>query len=390
MDYNKRWRLLRELGSGGQGKVSQVIDLHKFGEEINSYTQFCSLIDKKIRQILGVMESPIKRFEAFIDLVQQVLELENYENHGALKVLHEPEKARDPERASFRIKNEIEAMAKLSHPNLLKIIDCDSEHKWFVSKYYNKGSLSKNRHNFTGNFVAALKAFRPLVDGVADLHEQGYVHRDIKPKNIFLDNDGSLILGDFGLLYYEDEEKTRISETYENVGSRDWMPGWAQGVRIEDIKPSFDVFSLGKLLWAMVSNKPILRLWYYDEQEWNLEKLFPNSPKIEFANKLFKKCIVEKEEDCLPNANDLLVEVDNILAIIENDGSLIGIDVKRKCKVCGVGIYHLEPCSDKGKINKFGLQPQGQTMFKIFTCTHCGHVQLFFERQGQSPDAWEI
>ena len=45
------------------------------------------------------------------------------------------------------------------------------------------------------------------------------------------------------------EDEDRITETFENVGSRDWMPGWAMGM-LADVKPNFDVFSLGKLLWS--------------------------------------------------------------------------------------------------------------------------------------------
>jgi hypothetical protein len=76
---------------------------------------------------------------------------------------------------------------------------------WFVSEFYPKGSVSKSKNQsiFAGDFAKALKAFRPC---------------------------------------------------------RDWMPAWAQGVRIEDIRPSFDVFTLGKLLWSLVSGQPKLRL----------------------------------------------------------------------------------------------------------------------------------
>ncbi len=105
-----------------------------------------------------------------------------------------------------------------------------------------------------------MKAFRPLVEGVAKLHERGFVHRDIKPQNIFIDANGNLVLGDFGIVFFDDPAHTRLSATFENVGSRDWMPGWAYSVRIEAVKPAFDVFSLGKVLWAMISTKPVLPL----------------------------------------------------------------------------------------------------------------------------------
>ena len=84
------------------------------------------------------------------------------------------------------------------------------------------------------------------------MHGKGLVHRDIKPENIFVDESEQLVLGDFGLVFFMDRDRTRLSDAYENVGSTDWMPGWATRMRIEEIKPSFDVFSLGKTIWSMV------------------------------------------------------------------------------------------------------------------------------------------
>ena len=144
--------------------------------------------------------------------------------HGALKVLHQPEDARNAATAQERIQREIEAMATIVHPNLLTILEADPDAEWFVSQFHPHGTLAENQHRFAGKFVEALRAFRPLVEGVAELHKQGIVHRDIKPQNVFLDAAGRLILGDFGLVFFTDERHTRISGTIENVGSRDWMP----------------------------------------------------------------------------------------------------------------------------------------------------------------------
>ena len=63
-----------------------------------------------------------------------------------------------------------------------------------------------------------------------------------------MDDNNNLILGDFGLVFYSDNDKPRVSKTFENVGSRDWMPGWAYGKRVEEVNPTFDV-----------SNKILLR-----------------------------------------------------------------------------------------------------------------------------------
>jgi serine/threonine protein kinase len=315
--------------------------------------------------------------------------MDDSRNWGALKVLHRPEDARDAERAEERIRREIQAMSEDIHPNLVKFLDFDPGLKWYVSKYYPKGSLAHNPSLFRGDIVRALKVFRPLVEAVARLHERGRVHRDIKPENIYVDDNGSLILGDFGLIFFKDEARTRLSGTLENVGSRDWMPGWAQGMRVEDVRPSFDVFSLGKLLWSMISGQPFLRLWYYQDPEFDLETLFPSSRYMGLVNRLLSECVVEREQSCLAHAGVLLVRVDQLTDLIERDGDPFGKGVERRCRVCGAGKYRLVADRQLDAVRDFGLRPAAGRLFRIFVCGHCGHTQLFAFGPEFASEAWE-
>ncbi len=376
MDYQKRWQTIKGLGEGGQGKVYQVLDDSKFKTD--------TVILPKISQLFSDSgerdpKSIKKYFPNIRSLLSTLNSMEDPNNHGALKVLHEPKEARDPKRAEARIKNEVQAMSELKHTNLLKILDHDQDGKWFVSEFHPKGSLDKNKNLFTGDFVSALKAFRPLVEGVSNIYEKGLVHRDIKPANVFLDSNNQLVLGDFGLIFFIGAEHTRLSGTWENVGSHAWMPPWAAYKRIEEVNPSFDVFTLGKLLWAMISDIPVLPYWYFDHDEYNLEKKFPHVPYIYMANLLFEKCIVEHESDCIPNATKLLAEIDKILSVIDAKADLIDQKIERVCKVCGVGKYilYIDTDSTQEKIREFGISSYAGDKFKIFTCNHCGHLQLF-------------
>jgi len=228
------------------------------------------------------------------------------------------------------------------------------------------------------------------VAGVAELHSKGIIHRDIKPNNVFLSEKDGLVLGDFGLVFFADDKQSRLSATLENVGSRDWMPGWAQGQRIEDIRPTFDVFSLGKLLWSMVSGRSFLRLWYFDRDEFNVERYFPNEPYIKFANTILAKCVVQDEQSCLPDASALLQEVDRTLRVIERQGDLVSNTVTRTCKVCAIGTYRLAVDRNVIAAGNFGIAARGAHSLKIFTCSHCGHVQLFSFNfnESHSPPAW--
>jgi serine/threonine protein kinase len=200
------------------------------------------------------------------------------------------------------------------------------------------------------------------------LHSKSAVHRDIKPENIFV-SDAHLVLGDFGIVYFEDEAKTRVSDSYENVGSRDWMPGWAMGMLVDEVRPSFDVFSLGKVLWAMVSGRTKLRLWYWDRDEFNLTQLFPNDARMLWVNRLLQGSVREDEHTVYPSAAELLDQIDTVLPIVRRGGQVMHRDVVRWCRVCGLGHYRLalDEKSSSAALHDFGFSPVGQT-WRIFTC----------------------
>lgn len=386
MEYENRWEIIEGIGEGGQGKVYRVLDKEKLDTDPSNAAHTAV---RALNERVHDSEYITTNTELFRQAVLGFIRQEDPANHGALKVLHKLE-ARDAELAEERIKNEIKAMQNITHSNLLKILDYDKDDwRWFVSEFHQNGTLHDYYDNFTGNFAESIKAFRPFVEGVSELHKNRYVHRDIKPLNVFISTDGNLILGDFGIIFFDKDDKTRISKTFDNVGSRDWMPVWAYSMRIEDVSPAFDVFSLGKLLWAMISNKPVFPVWYFDEPENNLEKMFPDDPGMKIANNLFAKCIVEREHQCLKDASELLGEIDRIISIIDKNADIIDSNVERPCRVCGIGKYMLAVDKDNSDTNQFGLSPTSKYSFKIFTCDHCGNVQLFSFKGRISPPAWE-
>lgn len=155
------------------------------------------------------------------------------------------------------------------------------------------------------------------------------------------------------------------------------MPSWAMPLRIEEIEPSLNVFSLGKLLWSMVSGSSELPLWHYAQKEFNLEEKFPRRHSIRLANYLFSNCIVELEKDCLPDAIALLKKVDEVLSLIDSNADVVDPKIRRQCKVCGEGDYEE---SDAGS---YFAKPVGKRVMKMWVCDHCGNVQWF------AVDLWQ-
>lgn len=237
MEYSERWEILRDepLGSGGQGPVYLVFDktsinIAKYPSDHVIRSRMDSIL-KKIKATVSPMQFG-DIVEDFTSEISNMIDKKYYEsvtkqdpsNYGALKILHKPEDARDPERAEERMIHEIDAMARLSHPNLMKLIDVDLDYKWYVMKYYSRGTLENLKDYYTGNFDCALRDFLKLLNGVSSIHKEGLVHRDIKPENVFIDDDGAMVLSDFGLVYELDESGERLSGSQENVGTHAWMP----------------------------------------------------------------------------------------------------------------------------------------------------------------------
>jgi len=382
MNYDDKWEIIEKIGEGGQGKVFRVFDKSIKKETDHNIVEFLSTIH------LSHVDKVQSNLDEFFNLVYKRLEIQDISNHKALKVLHKPLDARENSLSKDRIRNELKAMHDIQHSNLLKIIEYDAEDKWFVSEFYSNGTLNVKLSQSFGKALYSLKLIRLLVEAVSELHKNKFVHRDIKPENIFISSIDELILGDFGLVFFNDNKHTRISNTFSNVGSRDWMPGWAMSKRIEEVNPSFDVFSLGKVIWSMISGIPVLPLWYFKDSDNNLELLFPKKREMKIVNMLLDKCIVEREKNCIPNANDLLEEIDSTIDKIESKIDAIGVDENRVCKVCEKGSYILQSNSKKNDHN-FGLTIQDQSYYLIYVCNHCGNTQLFFCPGGVPPKAWK-
>jgi hypothetical protein len=172
------------------------------------------------------------------------------------------------------------------------------------------------------------------------------------------------------------------------------MPPWAEGRRVDDVVPNFDVFTTAKVLWALVSGQERLSFWYYDRDHYsgggtyNLEKLFPDRPEMKLANELFSKCIVEHEKECLPSCVELLAEMDSLISCLERKGHLLSASIPRPCLVCGVGRYAEVRGTEVPDLIKSLAGPK-RNEFKVFSCNKCGHVQLFRWKAGEIPPAWE-
>jgi len=327
-----RWESSKELGVGGQGSAYLAFDAEARTDAL-----------AHLRAVLveaGVTGSPDLAAELLLDFLRRDVSPTPDNELAVVKSYKIPSGPKgDQARERFRI--EVAALEDLrGNPAVLQLIETNADDGWMATEYQPFGTLDKNLDRFAGRPLESLEALRPIIAAVAELHKNGRVHRDIKPENIFVGRDRQLVLGDFGIVFFADPEKTRLTNTLERVGTQVWMAPWVNtGTRLEDVPPNFDVFALGKVLWSMVSGKLTpLPFWWWSKTPHNLETLNADAD-MRFIDRLLSHTVVEEEADCYPNAQTFLMFVDQTIDTVRHRGRLFRNDLPGRCTICGTGQY---------------------------------------------------
>ncbi|MYJ96945.1 MAG: protein kinase [Proteobacteria bacterium] len=377
-----KWEVVKRLNRGGQGQVYLVRDVSGTLDAGDRWKR----LQKALTTLSGAGEQ--WRYEqAGSQLAEEIREIirEAELPQGALKeLLPFEEGAAEDEAAAFqRMKRELSVLESVSHPSLVKVLDSNLDDKWFVMEYLEGGRLSDRLETYRGRFLDGIRALRPIVDAVRVLHMEGVVHRDIKPDNIFLQSDGHLVLGDCGLAFKVKNED-RLTLTWENVGTREFQPAWSYGKRLGEVRPTYDVFSLAKVLWAMLSGRPRFPLWYFDSEDDDLRRMFPTEGGVHYVHEILGKCVVEREEEAtLRDAGELLEEVDVVIAALSHGCQLPGRDRQIGCRFCGVGTYR------EASSHKITASAPTEYVRNHLVCDKCGHVELFVWSADSRPALWD-
>jgi eukaryotic-like serine/threonine-protein kinase len=158
-----------------------------------------------------------------------------------------------------RFQREARAIGSLQHPNIVRIIDVDVQDgmDFMVMDYVTGGTLSSCLKECTLlPLDEALRIGKQLADALAYAHRQGVIHRDIKPANIlFTDKTHQhAVLTDFGLARLCDETGAKLTVTGAMVGTPTYMS--PEAVRGEACDGSSDIYSLGVVMYEMVTGRP--------------------------------------------------------------------------------------------------------------------------------------
>ncbi|NMK93634.1 serine/threonine protein kinase, partial [Staphylococcus capitis] len=152
--------------------------------------------------------------------------------------------------ARFRL--EARAVARLRHPGLVAVFDqgMDGRHPFLVMELIDGGTLRellRERGPMPPHAVAAV--FNPLLGGLAVAHRSGLVHRDVKPENVLISDDGEVKLADFGLVRAVAE--AGITSTSVILGTAAYLS--PEQVRTGSAGPRSDVYSAGILMYELLT-----------------------------------------------------------------------------------------------------------------------------------------
>ena len=174
------------------------------------------------------------------------------ERHVALKILHEQYSADDD--FVERFKREARSVAQLQHPNIVTVIDRGEEDgcQYIVFEYIDGENL-KERVVREGRLDVreALEIAVEVAHGLAFAHEQGLIHRDVKPQNILLNGDGRAKVTDFGIARSLDVDG--MTQTGTVLGTSNYIaPEQASGQRVD---AHSDVYALGAVLYELLAGE---------------------------------------------------------------------------------------------------------------------------------------
>ena len=169
----------------------------------------------------------------------------------ALKFL--PRETLDEEEVKARLIREAQAAASLDHPNICHVYGIHEEDgETFIAMAYIDGpSLAEKVKERPLPLDAALTIATQIAEGLHEAHEQGVVHRDIKPQNILLNSKGQVKILDFGLASLTGRSK--LTKTGTTMGTPAYMsPEQLEG---KNVDRRADVWALGCVLYEMLTQK---------------------------------------------------------------------------------------------------------------------------------------
>lgn len=219
-----------------------------------------------------------------------------------------------------RFHEEARASAGLRHPNIVHIHEVGQVHgqHFFTMEYIEGTNLADRIHQGPPAPEDAARLLAKVARAVEHLHRHGVVHRDLKPSNILLDAAGEPYVTDFGLakVFTPGSEATTTGAV---LGTPSYMSPEQAAGQPSRIGPASDVYSLGAVLYEMLTGRPPFHRENPVEtllEVLNGEPMLPRevNPRVPRALELIcLKCLARSPEDRYPSAEALADDLEHYL-----------------------------------------------------------------------------
>ena len=159
-----------------------------------------------------------------------------------------------------RFLREAEAAANLQHPNIVAIHEVgehDGQH-YFSMDYVAGRDLGAVVKDGPLSPQLAARYVKTIAEAIQYAHQRGTLHRDLKPQNVLIDATDQPRITDFGLAKITADD-SRLTQTGVVMGSPSYMPPEQAAGRHGDIGPASDVYSLGAMLYELLTGRPPFR-----------------------------------------------------------------------------------------------------------------------------------
>lgn len=195
-----------------------------------------------------------------------------------------------------RFKREVTLLREYRHPGIVEVLDAelDASPPYYVMPLYGKTLKQRVGKLSPAEFITLLES---LISVLAFLEERGAFHRDLKPDNILIDDDGKAVICDFGL-----GNDPALTENFTQHGAG--TPGYVapELMRLRNgATPKCDIYSLGATAFHLLTG-----VHPGDAESLDIAKYTPNFPD-EIRSKILE--MVNPEPTCRPGAKELLLWV---------------------------------------------------------------------------------